>query len=236
MARWHYPLGVAALAALLSPAGAGAQGRPFPSHDVRIDVSVLDAAAASVVETYARDADAQDAAFEVLDSPCATVGAVSATVAGRRLTVNVSRRGPWTLIRATDARRERRAIQVRYGVRLEGAGAAVPVVLPAAALEPAGRLRGADVTLRVTFASAIERGAVLLPRLERAGGGVWEARLPAIPSVVRLRLAGGRPAACDRALPGTTGGLEWRFWIFVATMAAWIPIYFWWFGRRNEAG
>ncbi len=236
MARWRRRIGAAGLSALLSVGGALAQGRTFPSHDVGIEVSVADRSTASVVETYVRDGGTRSAAFEFLDNPCSTVGPVGATMAGAPLALDVSRRGPWTLLDAPDLRPGGGPLQVRYRVRLESADAAVPIVLPAAALEAAEGLRGAEVTLRVTFARPIERASVLLPRLEPSGDRqVWEARLLAIPSMVRLRLPAGRPRTCGRVLPGTAGGLEWRFWVFVATMAAWIPIYFWWFSRRDDS-
>lgn len=225
MAGWCRRPALVALA-LLAPAAVSAAPR-FPSHTVRIDVAVADGTA-HVDESYDLDAPVGDASFEFLADACSSVGPISATAGGRPLTLTASHHGPWTTLQAgVDSAAP---IRLRYDVQVQGA--AIPIVMPAAALGPAGQLRGADVSLQVRFANASEAATVLLPRFDRGEQpGTWRARMLAIPSTVRVRVPGA--GVCGRALAGTTGGLGWRFWIFVLTMVAWVPIYFWWFGRRD---
>ncbi len=231
MGDWRRTIEIAALAVLCLP-GASRAEQAFPSHDVRIDVSVADAASVSVRERYLLDGPAGASMFELLENACSTIGPISASIDNRPFVLEASHRSPWTILRTTGGSTagDGRELSLSYDVRL-GGGVAVPIVLPSAVLGRAGESRGADVALRVEFGAALSGASVVLPRLERLGdSNAWQARLSAIPSVIHLGLAG----SCDRALAGTTGGLEWRFWLFLATMAVWIPVYFWWFGRRGD--
>jgi hypothetical protein len=230
--RWRRPSGIAAAALLSLPAAAPA-APPFPSDTVRIVVSVDAPGSARVDEEYGVAQAVEAATFELLERPCATAGPIAATVDGRPLRLEESRRGPWTILRASNV--PSGVAVLRYSVRLAGDDASVPIVVPAAPLQQAPQSDGADVALHVVFATVLREATVALPRLDRSGDGLWRAHLLAIPSVVVLRLPPRLRTPCGRALAGTTGGLEWRFWIFVATMGAWIPVYFWWFGRRDDS-
>jgi hypothetical protein len=110
----------------------------------------------------------------------------------------------------------------------------LPLLVPAATLERAPGSRGAVVDLKVSFAGG--GGArVRLPRFEPTGrSGEWHARLLALPSVLRLELPAAPAGRCDAFAAGPTGGLVWRALTFVGTMGVWIPVYFWWFGRRRD--
>lgn len=208
----------------------------FPARAATIDISVM-SGAARVSEEYSLDGSLTGVTLEYLDQPCSVVGSIATTFAGGIVPLEATRRGPWTLFRvrtpedSTIATALGAVLRIAYDVRLGSGDAAVPIVVPAATLESAGRARGADVTVRLTFAQEIENASVILPRLEPARGS-WQARFLAIPSVVRVNLPIDR--RCDQPLAGSTGGLEWRFWTFVLTMAIWIPIYFWTIGRRAD--
>ncbi len=80
------------------------------------------------------------------------------------------------------------------------------------------RRRRTDAAARSTATPAAARGTPACSRCPRSSASAC--RRP-------------RRRACDAAPAGTSGGLEWRFWIFVATMAIWVPLYLWWFGRRR---
>jgi len=221
-----------AIVALALPAARGeAAAADFPAQSARIDITIVDATTATVWETYEPVADDNDAGFELLDEPCSTVGPVAFRSESGALTYQPSKRGPWTLlhvnIHASDF------LQVEYQVRFDGTDASVPIAVPSAPLRSQPQSRGALVTLRVAFDASTKEGSIVLPRFEPDGSGGWTAHMLAIPSSVRVRLPADRPSTCGRILAGSTGGLEWRFWIFVATMATWIPIYFWLFGRKD---
>lgn len=74
-----------------------------------------------------------------------------------------------------------------------------------------------------------------MPRLDpESSGDTWAATMLAMPSMIRVDvppLAG----SCNVDL-SPTGGLGWRFVVFVLTMAVWVPAYLVWFGKRWPAG
>ena len=227
------PLALATLPVLTRDGAA--QEVAFPSHDVRVEITVDDAGAATVREEYALTGPLRRASFQLLGDPCATVEAVSATLDQGSVDLNTAPdlHGPWTLFQlaSTTGRNDGGAtFHLQYDVRTKGVDATVPIALPAAALAIAEGERGARVTLAVVFASPESR--VLMPRLERATQNRWEGRFLAIPSIVRVQSALPVAGGCDRQIGGSTGGLEWRFAVFAGTMAIWVPVYLWWFGRR----
>jgi hypothetical protein len=124
---------------------------------------------------------------------------------------------------------------VSYSTRLGARHSTLPLLVPAAALQRAPDSRGALVDLNVTFAG--DGGArVRLPRFEPTGrSGEWQTRL-ALPSMLRIDLPAASTDRCDAFQAGPTGGLVWRALTFVGTMGLWIPVYFWWFGRRQAGG
>jgi hypothetical protein len=246
--------GAAALLALSAfPAHSigAAQELAFPSHEVRIVVTVSDGSA-TVREEYVLDRPltlarasstgpdrAVETRFEVLHRPCASVGPVSASIDNRTVTLRADQvsEAMWTSFRvgSPDALGGRGTIcRLQYDVQTTGAEASVPIVMPAATLERAEGSRGADVLLAVAFRNPSRDGRVLIPQLLRtAPGQPQTGRFLAIPSFVAVRIPEAAGRSCRAETVATTGGLEWRFAVFVGTMATWVPFYLWWFGRRR---
>jgi hypothetical protein len=233
----RFALASCALAALLaSPRDLLAQ-QAFPSREVRIFVSAGAGGTFSVTEQYALTRKLDDTSFEILGNACVEIGVPTARIDGDAFLFpsRSDARGPWTVFRAQPPPTFRGAddwFQLEYTVTPRGAHAVVPIAMPASTLESAPGLRGADVVLHVQIADAADR--IVTPRLEPdSTPEIWVGRLLAIPSSVRIDLAAAG-AACAAETPGTTGGLEWRFAIFAATMAVWVPLYLVWFGRRPD--
>jgi len=218
----------------VAPNALNAQAVSFPAREARVDV-VVRGATATVTETYPLTRVVPETSFEWLDDRCSRVGPMSIAVNDASLALDATRNGPWTMVRASShlTGAARASLVVRYEVTLAARDAGVPILLPAAPLERAdGSSRDAVVAVTVELPDDAE-SRVLLPRLERFPSGKWEARLLAIPSMLRVRTSTAA-AECVTATDGTTGGLEWRFWIFAGTMGVWVPLYLWWFGRRED--
>ena len=173
-----------------------------------------------------------DAAFEFLADSCTEVGRLSATADDRPVAIAPSedRRGPWTTLRFTAS--AARTWGISYEVTTHGAVAAIPIVMPASALENESARRGARVSMHVQWTGAPGAASVLMPRLVSQSGNGWNATLLAMPSVIRINMpataAGG---SCRYDDTGYASGLEWRFSVFVLTMAVWMAAYLAWFGR-----
>jgi len=74
-----------------------------------------------------------------------------------------------------------------------------------------------------------------MPRLvPQPSGDTWAATMLAIPSIVRVDVPPLGGSCTGDTSP--TGGLGWRFAVFVLTMAVWVPAYLVWFGKRWPAG
>jgi hypothetical protein len=231
--------GVALVGLLVSGKDAAAQNGPFPASDVRIDVIIDQTSRVSVREEYTLLRLPDVLAFQVLSNRCARVGPVSATIGERPVTFDEERRGPWTYLHgATATGADRNAalrVHVQYEVVVGDIDATVPIVMPAATLERAAGTRGANVDLTVAWSGNGDGAAVIFPRLERtAAGAIWEGRFLAIPSLVRVRAPLGRREPCDAETLASSGGLEWRFWLFTGIMVVWVPLYLWVFGRQTE--
>jgi len=228
------------LAALLACCrAASAQSIVFPAHDVDIVVTVHDAGTADVIERYALTAPPGDTRWTIFASPCTSVDPIAAMVDDRKLAVAVDerRREPWTEVRLASPPRDRAGagdtLILQYRVRISGTDATIPIVLPAAVLQRSEGARGASVRVDVRVDDEVRDARVLMPRFERTDSPrAWRARFLAVPAFVRVSLPGG--AACDRRWSGSAGGLEWRTTIFAGTMALWVPLYLWWFGRDRE--
>jgi hypothetical protein len=223
----------------------------FPSHDVQIEITIGTSQSASVREQYlltrasgamaggGRGGDGiREATFEFLSLPCSVVGPVTASIDGRSTTLvaDSQARAPWASLivpPAFIASPDSGVWRLQYDVRLAGAEPSVPILMPSATLERAEGSRGAAVAIEVTFSG--QTGArILTPQLHRTyGEDRWQGRFLAIPSHVRAAAPASGASACDATIGGTAGGLEWRFAIFAGTMAAWVPLYLWWFGRRR---
>jgi hypothetical protein len=217
--------------------GAAADVR-FPSHEVDIQIVIGADGRALLSQKYQLAGSVGDALFEYLSDTCSTVGPISGSIDGRAaaFTDDTDERRPWTLlrIRPAGAANGGGVLELRYDVVTRGTALVLPIVMPAVDLEAAEGGRGARVNLSVHWTGSSGAARVVMPRLEPASApAVWEARLLAIPSSVRIDLSaatGGE--TCDERVAGTTGGLEWRFVVFVGTMVIWVLAYMWWFGTR----
>jgi hypothetical protein len=224
------------LAGLTFAEGAAAQQGAFPSHDVRVTVTIAGDGVVNVREDFALTALLESATFELLEDPCSSPGSVSASLDGRRVALETDRasRAPWTIVHSPSGAARSR-IELSYDVRLSGSEASVPLLVPAASLERAHDSRGAHVTVEVEFDRRWPGSRVLMPRLEPGSNDSrWEGHFLAMPSVVRIYVPRDAVASCDRHITGTTGGLEWRFETFVTVMALWVPIYLGWFARSGR--
>jgi hypothetical protein len=225
---------------LLAGRPAPAQVPSFPSHDVSVRVTLGDDGRAVVREEYALTASFGEATFHFLEDSCATVGEVSGSIGPHTIALRVvpESGSPWTFLHLDDSTlpdARGNALTLRYEVNVRGAEVAVPIVLPAAMLELAEGTRGARVAIAVQWAGAPGAARVVMPRLNPPGSrGEWHGQLLAMPSSVRVDMPAAQ-GACARSTGGSTGGLEWRFFVFVGTMVVWVPAYLLWFTRRWRA-
>jgi len=222
------------LIGLLAASRSGADDAVFPSRQVSIEV-VVRGSIAAVTEDYFVTRPITTAVFQLLVGDCSRVGRITGTLDGHPMSFDVTRKGPWQILRGTigAAHMEGDDCHVQYEVRLGDRDSTVPILLPAAPLERAEGSRGAAVTLHVPPFADRSVPTVLLPRLEPDSVGLT-GRFLAVPSIVRIRVPSMERSPCDVSATGTTGGLEWRFWIFAGTMAVWVPFYLWWFGLRGS--
>ena len=240
----------ALVAALVCACGAGARvsaqssapsSAIFPSSVARVDVAVAEDGRATVRETFQLHGNPAAISFRAPAAACAPLAGVTATLDELHLPLASSGDGPWQTFQLTapaDASTVGSAsrpstLVVSYSTRLGARHSTLPLLVPAAALQRAPDSRGAVVDLNVTFAG--DGGArVRLPRFESTGrSGEWQTRLLALPSMLRFDLPTASTDRCDAFQKGPTGGLVWRALTFAGTMGLWIPIYFWWFGRRQ---
>jgi hypothetical protein len=226
---------------LSAPLGSAAD-MVFPAHDVTIRIEIRSDGSVEVDERYALTATIAASTFQFLRDSCTTLGPIAGSIDGRPVTFEVDSdaRPPWTVLRLEPAATSSggSSLHLHYSASVRGGEAAVPIVMPAAALEAAEGDRGARVAISAHWAGPSGAARIIMPRFERtASTDLWETRLLATPSSVRVEVA---PAihgpACDRTFVGASGGLEWRFALFVATMAIWVPVYLWWFGGRWHPG
>jgi hypothetical protein len=232
-----------ALVAAAHGIGAQPASRSFAAADVSVSVSVSPLGVAAVSERFAMGGGAPAADFQFLAVPCAIVGAVRMTLAGREIPLARGERPPWVVLHdSAGASRATAAdtLEVSYAVRLTGREVGVPIVHPALPLRAtAGSAGSAAGMVHLSVAFADSAGArVLLPQLRAIGGGAWTGRFLAMPSVVRLD-RGPRPSAGSCAEPaapaGDSGRFEFIFFCFLATIALWVPLYMWWVSRQQDS-
>ena len=236
----------ALVAALVCACGAGARvsaqsSATFPSSVARVDVAVGEDGRATVRETFQLHGIPAAVSFRAPAAACAPLDGVTAALDERQLPLASSGDAAWQTFQLTapaDASTVGPAsrpstLVVSYSTRLGARHSTLPLLVPAAALQRAPDSRGAIVALNVTFA-ADGRARVRLPRFAPTGrSGEWQTRLLALPSMLRIDLPAASTDRCDAFQAGPTGGLVWRALTFVGTMGLWIPVYFWWFGRRQ---
>jgi hypothetical protein len=189
---------------LCQPRAAIAQAS-FPSREVTVQIVLAADGQAAVTEDYVLTAALNGATFHFLNHSCVPVGPISASVNDQAIQVRPSDvRGPWTFLRLdpmTAPAAGGDVYRLRYTVSVHGAGAAVPIIMPAATLEAAPGGRGAHVEVVVQWTGAPGAVQVAMPRLEPAESpSTWRATLLAMPSSVRIdfALAGGWSAVRSR--------------------------------------
>ncbi len=191
--------------------------------------------AARIEESYALAPGTALPDFQYLMGRCATMDAVALALAEVPLGTKDVVRSPWVEIHLDSATRASGGsvfLTVSYRARLTGRRASVPVVMPMAPLAVgAPGVRPATVTLRLP---ARPGAHPLLPHLEASTPGTWTSRFDALPSAVRLDLGPGEPACVEPGAPGDAGTFGIRFAVFIATLALWIPLYFWWARRPDR--
>jgi hypothetical protein len=143
-----------------------------------------------------------------------------------------SRDGPWVTFRDTPAaQNDSLRLDVRYDVRLAGAGV-IPLVHLSSAVTGAGSARTGPVKVLVRVPDA--RSRVSFPHMARQAPNEWSAHFVAVPSFVEV--AGLSATPCDEGVGerGDNGGLVWRFVVLTGIMVAWVPLYLAWARRSGE--
>lgn len=216
----------------LGVASAAAQTVPFPAAGVRVDIVLDSSGTAHIDERYALAPGSTLPSLQYLSARCASVEAVAFTLANGPLGFQEVARGPWVELRFAAPPQVTGGgvfLTVSYVARIHGRVASIPVLMPMA---PLAAQSPARVTLTAPPDATVHP---VLPHLTRDRPGTWTAEFRALPSFVRVDL-GGAGAACDERRPaGNAGTFDLRFAIFIATLALWIPLYFWW-ARRQDHG
>jgi hypothetical protein len=90
------------------------------------------------------------------------------------------------------------------------------------------------VTLSLTIGDALTARPVF-PAMQARSQRQWEARVPALPSVLRVAVDDPRPTVCDSTAPALNAGpFLFVFSAFVAVLVLWVPLYLWWARRSSE--
>lgn len=205
-----------------------AQPAAFPARDVRVAIS-MDGAFAAVHEEFELHAPVEHAALRALTHACATLGPITVEFESRSLLPEGDRRGPWLQwsLPTDEGPRAPARLVVDYVVELRGGRTGIPVLHPAAPLTD-------DARVSMVVRGLGPESDVTLPRLAPTADE-WRATLPALPSWVVVQGRALDAQACEVPPARTPNGLELRVWTLVAVMAVWIPVYFWWFGRRRSS-
>lgn len=167
--------------------------------------------------------------FVYFSQPCVEVRALRFVAGSVAIPSTERGRGPWVdlmLDSAALASSQAESLLVGYEVGSSLRITSIPIIMPTAP---------SAATL------ALEAGAPrvarpVLPHFTPADSGRWTARLAALPSVVRVdRGQGDPPGSCARILePGAAGTFGLRLGVFLATLALWVPLYFWWALRQDR--
>ena len=231
-------IGIAAALLSVRAAPAGAQREPYAVDSVRVELAVAgDSARVRARYWFARPARALD--FTHLTNTCTRVGAVVARRDGLAVALVADSNPPWVVLHDTTDAAAQPAMPFRYDVEYlvtsaAGGRMAVPLVQPAGALDPRGAPMRPRVGIVVRTAGGAD-GEPRLPRFTRSGEGEWTARMSAAPATVVMRRRGAAATTCDDGvmIPGEHAGFVRRVGLFLATIVLWIPLYFWWAGRRR---
>jgi hypothetical protein len=213
-----------------------AQQPRLRAHEASVAIDVTAGNAASVQARYAFTGNPSAMSFEYLEQPCARVGAVRLESNGQAVPYARVATGPWVRLHdttAVDPSRSSLGYTLTYDVALYGDEASIPIVLPVTALATAPRRGDPVASVAVQLPPG---GRVILPRMERVEtDGRWQARVIALPSAVRVRLATpNADCPADASTPGDSGRFTLIFWSLIATLVLWVPTYLWWANRQRD--
>jgi hypothetical protein len=221
---------------MLAAGSLAAQPR-LRAHEASVGMVVSAGNGASVQARYAFTGNPGAMSFEYLEQPCARVGVVRLESEGRAVPYARVATGPWVRLHdtsAVDPLRTSLGYKLTYDVALHGNVVSIPVIVPVTALATAARRGDPVATVAVRLP---QDGRVVLPRMARVdANGRWAARMIALPSAVRVRLAtpnGG--CSADASTPGESGRFILIFWSLIATLVLWVPLYLWWANRQRDA-
>jgi hypothetical protein len=231
---WWLPFG----ALLCVPLPARAQETRWSVSVATADVRLEGTATAHVRQRFVLSAPLDSVAFEHLRFRCSGIADLAVRIGSERIRLTSTEAPPWRRWRATPASpvAAGSVIGTDYSVALQPGADAIPLLVPSGVL--VRESTGASDELVVLSLIGEDVGAVpVLPRFTRQAGGRWTARLPAMPSLIRVDRASPAPdSPCpDGLVAGSSRRLELVFLLFVATLVLWVPLYFvWvWYTRRR---
>lgn len=221
--------------AAASPRVAAAQARDSAAVIVTIDAdSTPNWRVVTRVQLAADSGDtSRRASFQYLARPCVRVGEVVVDDGTVAVPLAARRNGAWHALEDTlaAARGTRAGFELRYTVARTADAVDVPLVMPTLPVPRGSNARLGNVQVVVRVPSA--RTRVTFPRMERVDERTWSARLVAIPSLVHVRLTDDAAPCAEVEPRGDDGGLSWRFWLLVAILVVWVPVYQWWALRQS---
>lgn len=211
------------------------QTAPFPTAGARVEITVDSSGIARVAQSYALSPGTTLPDFQYLAGRCATMDSVALALGGAPLAIRAVRRGPWVELRLDSAAHASGGgvfLTISYQATLSGRLASIPVVMPMAPLAASTpAVRPAELILRLPSRPGARP---LLPHLAPTGPPTWTSRFDALPSMVRLDLGPDRSPCDEPRTGGDAGTFDLRFAVFIATLALWIPLYFWWAQRQDR--
>lgn len=220
---------------MLGSGSLGAQPR-LRANEASVAMVVRAGNGAAVQARYAFTGNPGAMSFEYLEQPCAQVGTVRLESEGRAVPYARVATGPWVRLHdtsAVDLGRSSLGYTLTYDVALQGDVVSIPVVVPVSALARGARRGDPVATVAVRLP---QDGRVVLPRMARVDAtGRWEARMIALPSAVRVRLAKPNGNCAADAVPRDSGRFILIFWSWIATLVLWVPLYLWWANRQHDA-
>jgi hypothetical protein len=197
--------------------------------EVRVSVS---GARAHVQEQFAFAGNPGALSFELLQQRCATVHNIRVESNGIEVPLARETTAPWVRVHDTstvDPARTSLGYRISYDVDMREKTVSVPVLLPVAVLRGAAR----GDPLAELIVTAPENVSIIMPRLARGDGGVWSARMTALPAA--LRIQGIQPNDdCSDLVEGSSGRFILIFWLLVATLVLWVPTYMRWANRQQQ--
>jgi len=234
-----------AAATLAAWGSANAQPAVFPARGATIEISVDSTGKASVSEHWRLAGVPPDLSLQYLETACGAVSPIVFALDGASVGYRTVRNAPWVVLRPAMAVRNGTGaaeLRVDYLVQVNGSKLSIPVVMPGAPLESGAGGGAVAVEVSISLPPSWRGARVVFPQLHPTEEpGHWSARLPAIPSLVRVRRdppvdqAPCAPLHADEG-GGSSGPFERIFFAFVATVVLWVPLYMLWVRVGRDAG